>query len=98
MHPTASAARRAAEAALVLQLGTTRRDDLDAAASELTVHLEALLSSFPPGAGDLGRLREEGAHLLAERPGRDALPYSVWAHMRALARVVRRLDSLGGGE
>ncbi|MER8234135.1 hypothetical protein [Streptomyces sp. NPDC094049] len=92
--PAATAVDRAVDGAFDLQLGTTTRTALDAQVDVLVAHMKDQLGSPLASTERFARLREEGEFLLAGRPKRDALSYSVYAHMRALARVLRRLRAL----
>ncbi|MCW8217786.1 hypothetical protein [Streptomyces griseolus] len=83
---------RIVNSALSLQLGTTRRSEIEAQAAQLT-ELLAVFAATPLPEGDrvVRELRQDAVCLLETAPEPGALVFSVHSHMRALARVLRRL-------
>lgn len=89
---------------LAFRLGTTTRSELDSAVVSLRGRVSALVGR--PSAGtegmsgaDRGFLLEV-THLLDNPPSSEALSHEVYSHVRALARVLRKLAAVkrvGGG-
>lgn len=89
--------------ALAFRLGTTTRAELDSAVVSLRGRVGALVGHPPAGAegmsgADRGFLLEV-THLLDNPPAPEALSHEVYSHVRALARVLRKLVAMnrGGG-
>ncbi|MFC9029966.1 hypothetical protein [Streptomyces arboris] len=83
---------------LALQLGTTTRSTLDEAASSLRGKIIAFADEvFAAEAGmtstDRG-FKLEVTHLVDNQPLPDALSHEVYAHIRAQARVLRKLIAM----
>ncbi|MET7869216.1 hypothetical protein [Streptomyces cyaneofuscatus] len=85
---------------LAFQLGTTTRLELDDAAASLRGRVVALLGDPAAeekqehwGCADRGFLLEV-AHLLDNPPAPGALSHEVHSHVRALARVLRKLITM----
>lgn len=83
---------------LSLRLGTTTRAELDDTAVSLRGRAVALVGALSVGAGgrsgtDRGYLLEV-AHLLDNPPAPEALSHEVHSHVRALARVLRKLAAM----
>ncbi|WP_432112888.1 hypothetical protein [Streptomyces sp. S1] len=81
-----------ADKAFGLQLGTTRRPVFVEMAGLLTDCVREHLAAPVEDGEDYELVLEEARGLLIAAPGRDALTYSIYTHMRALARIVRRLE------
>ncbi|GFN04178.1 hypothetical protein ACTFBT_13960 [Streptomyces microflavus] len=83
---------------LTLQLGTTTRSALDEAASSLRGKIIAFADEvFAAEAGLTSTdrsFRLEVTHLVDNQPLPDALSHEVYAHVRAQARVLRRLIAM----
>lgn len=90
--PDPDAVTRIVNSALSLQLGTTRRSEIEAQAAQLT-ELLAVFAATPLPEGDrvVRELLQDAVCLLETAPEPGALAFSVHSHMRALARVLRRL-------
>ncbi|MFB7227070.1 hypothetical protein ACFCY9_05080 [Streptomyces fimicarius] len=89
--------------AFAFRLGTTTRAELDSAVISLRGRVGALVGHPPAGAeetsgADRGFLLEV-THLLDNPPAPEALSHEVYSHVRALARVLRKLAAMnrGGG-
>ncbi|WP_093438281.1 hypothetical protein [Streptomyces sp. Cmuel-A718b] len=83
---------------LAFRLGTTTRAELDSAVVSLRGRVSALVGHPAAGAegmsgADRGFLLEV-THLLDNPPAREALSHEVYSHVRALARVLRKLAAL----
>lgn len=83
---------------LAFRLGTTTRADLDDAVVSLRGRVAALVGDLPAEAGrmsgaDRGFLLEV-VHLLDNPPALEALSHEVYSHVRALARVLRKLAAM----
>ncbi|MER6598723.1 hypothetical protein [Streptomyces parvus] len=83
---------------LAFRLGTTTRAELDSAVVSLRGRVSALVGH--PAAGtegmsgaDRGFLLEV-THLLDNPPSPEALSHEVYSHVRALARVLRKLAAV----
>ncbi|MEV8002040.1 hypothetical protein AB0P10_05125 [Streptomyces parvus] len=83
---------------LAFRLGTTTRAELDSAVVSLRGRVSALVGH--PAAGpegmsgaDRGFLLEV-THLLDNPPAPQALSHEVYSHVRALARVLRKLAAV----
>ncbi|GGW11875.1 hypothetical protein GCM10010264_47300 [Streptomyces globisporus] len=88
---------------LAFRLGTTTRAELDSAVVSLRGRVGALVGNPPAGAegmsgADRGFLLEV-THLLDNPPAPEALSHEVYSHVRALARMLRKLGATnrGGG-
>ncbi|MFB7401102.1 hypothetical protein [Streptomyces rubiginosohelvolus] len=88
---------------LAFRLGTTTRAELDSAVVSLRGRVSALVGHPTAGAegmsgADRGFLLEV-THLLDNPPAPEALSHEVYSHVRALARVLRKLAAMnrGGG-
>ncbi|MFH9211258.1 hypothetical protein [Streptomyces globisporus] len=84
--------------ALAFRLGTTTRAELDSAVVSLRGRVGALVSRPPAEAegmsgADRGFLLEV-THLLDNPPAPEALSHEVYSHVRALARVLRKLAAM----
>ncbi|GAB2931050.1 hypothetical protein GCM10027028_33040 [Streptomyces sundarbansensis] len=95
---TAADAEQEVRRVLAFRLGTTTRSELDEAVASLRGRVGTLASSPPAGArwvkgADRGFLLEV-THLLDNPPAPDALSHEIYSHVRALARVLRRLTAL----
>ncbi|WP_440575459.1 hypothetical protein [Streptomyces sp. AC154] len=99
---TALSAAAAVNTAFGLQLGTTTRLEHDAHTKALGEYLTSYLATPGEDDGEVHDLREDANRLLATGPGRSAQFCAAYTHMRARARVLRRLIVLGevaaGGE
>ncbi len=87
---------------LAFRLGTTTRAELDNAAVSLRGQVSALVGRPPAGTeamsgADRGFLLEV-THLLDNPPAPEALSHEVYSHIRALARVLRKLAVTNRGE
>lgn len=98
----AEQAEREVRRVLAFQLGTTTRSELDDAVASLRGRVGALLGdpSAEEGEGhwssaDRGFLLE-ATHLLDNPPVPGSLTHEVYSHVRALARVLRRLVAMKG--
>lgn len=87
---------------LAFQLGTTTRSELDEAAASLRGRVSALLGDPSTqegkthgGSADCGFLLEV-IHLIDNPPSPHALSHEVFSHVRALARVLRKLVAMNG--
>ncbi|WP_343244531.1 LuxR family transcriptional regulator [Streptomyces sp. SID11385] len=80
----AGPARRAVDDALACRLGTTTRADMEHHTRLLRVRAEALL-----GAGVAGETAELVRALLDAAPSREDPAHAAYAHMQALARLLR---------
>jgi len=87
---------------LAFQLGTTTRTELDDAAASLRGRVVALLGDPAAeerekhwGCADRGFLLEV-THLVDNPPAPGALSHEVYSHVRALARVLRKLVAIKG--
>ncbi|WP_228925504.1 hypothetical protein [Streptomyces sp. DH7] len=83
---------------LAFRLGTTIRAELDEAAVSLRIRAVALAGALSAEAGgmsgtDRGYLLEV-THLLDDPPTPEALSHEVHSHVRALARVIRKLAAM----
>ncbi|MEG9547674.1 hypothetical protein V5N34_06220 [Streptomyces baarnensis] len=83
---------------LAFRLGTTTRAELDDAVGSLRGQVGALAGRPPAGAAgmsgaDRGFLLEV-THLLDNPPAPEALSHEVYSHVRALARVLRKLAAM----
>lgn len=83
---------------LALRLGTTTRAELDDAAVSLRGRAVALAGALSVGARglvgtDRGYLLEV-THLLDNPPAPGALSHELHSHVRALARVIRKLAAM----
>ncbi|MGW6711642.1 hypothetical protein ACWF9X_04080 [Streptomyces globisporus] len=83
---------------LAFRLGTTTRAELDGAVVSLRGRVGALVGRPPAGAegmngADRGFLMEV-THLLDNPPAPEALSHEVYSHVRALARVLRKLAAM----
>ncbi|ONI54290.1 MULTISPECIES: hypothetical protein [unclassified Streptomyces] len=85
---------------LAFQLGTTTRSELDDAAASLRGRVSALLGDPSAeegkthgGIADRGFLLEV-THLIDNPPAPHALSHEVYSHVRALARVLRKLVAM----
>lgn len=83
---------------LAFRLGTTTRAELDSAVVSLQGRVDALVGRPPAGAeamsgADRGFLLEV-THLLDNPPAPEALSHEVYSHVRALARVLRKLAAM----
>ncbi len=83
---------------LALRIGTTTRAELDGAVVSLRGR-ESALAGHPPAEvegmseADRGFLLEI-THLLDTPPAPEALSHEVYSHVRALARVLRKLATV----
>ncbi|MCC8478100.1 hypothetical protein LMJ41_09400 [Streptomyces globisporus] len=83
---------------LAFRLGTTTRAELDSAVVSLRGRVSALVGHPAAGAegmsgADRGFLLEV-THLLDNPPAPEALSHEVYSHVRALARVLRKLAAV----
>ncbi|MBK3558596.1 hypothetical protein JHN55_19110 [Streptomyces sp. MBT56] len=83
---------------LAFRLGTTTRAELDSAVISLRGRVGALVGHSPAEAegmsgADRGFLLEV-THLLDNPPAPEALSHEVYSHVRALARVLRKLAAM----
>jgi hypothetical protein len=83
---------------LAFRLGTTTRADLDDAVVSLRDQVAALVGDLPAEAegtsgADRGFLLEV-IHLLDNPPTLESLSHEVYSHVRALARVLRKLAAM----
>ncbi|MFQ6854574.1 hypothetical protein AAIB46_27280 [Streptomyces sp. 35M1] len=83
---------------LAFRLGTTTRTELDSAVVSLRGRVNALVGHPAAGAegvsgADRGFLLEV-THLLDNPPAPQALSHEVYSHVRALARVLRKLAAV----
>ncbi|MFD5199137.1 hypothetical protein ACFWM7_03010 [Streptomyces sp. NPDC058375] len=86
---------------LAFRLGTTTRAELDSAVVSLRGRVGPLVGHASAGAegmsgADRGFLLEV-THLLDNPPAPEALSHEVYSHVRALARVLRKLAALNRG-
>ncbi|MEU0619976.1 hypothetical protein ABZ329_03790 [Streptomyces rubiginosohelvolus] len=86
---------------LAFRLGTTTRAELDSAVISLRGRVGALVGHSPAEAegmsgADRGFLLEV-THLLDNPPAPEALSHEVYSHVRALARVLRKLAAMNRG-
>ncbi|BAU82811.1 hypothetical protein SLA_1873 [Streptomyces laurentii] len=80
--------------AFASQLGTITRADLDSHSAVLTRHLRAYLDTPGEHSCEDGEFRRQAAALLAATPGPRATAFSLHAHMRDLAHLLRRLNGM----
>ncbi|MFD4127010.1 hypothetical protein ACFXKK_07505 [Streptomyces globisporus] len=83
---------------LAFRLGTTTRAELDSAVVSLRGRVGSLIGRPPARAdgmsgADRGFLLEV-THLLDNPPAQEALSHEVYSHVRALARVLRKLAAM----
>ncbi|MFJ6613494.1 hypothetical protein ACIQPT_24800 [Streptomyces sp. NPDC091289] len=83
---------------LALRLGTTTRAELDDAVVCLRGRVAAFTGGLSAGVEDMNGADRgfllEVAHLLDNPPAPQALSHEVYSHVRALARVLRKLAAM----
>ncbi|MEU7328299.1 hypothetical protein [Streptomyces parvus] len=83
---------------LAFRLGTTTRTELDSAVVSLRGRVSALVGHPAAGTEGMGGADRgfllEVTHLLDNPPSSEALSHEVYSHVRALARVLRKLAAV----
>ncbi|MGW4036402.1 hypothetical protein ACWEIM_08935 [Streptomyces sp. NPDC004778] len=83
---------------LAFRLGTTTRVELDGAVVSLRGRVGALVGHPPAEAEGMsgvdGGFLLEVTHLLDNPPAPEALSHEIYSHVRALARVLRKLTAM----
>jgi hypothetical protein len=83
---------------LAFKLGTTTRPALNEAASSLREKIIAFMEEVFAVEADMASsdrsFRLEAIHLVDNRPRPDAMSHEVYAHVRAQARVLRKLIAM----